>query len=52
MVDEVRQLPASVDGLAGDGVGPGDGPRAAAEHPDFADLKITQLQRGNRSDLK
>ena len=43
MVDEVRQFPASVDRLAGDGVGSGDGPRSAAEHADFADLKTIQF---------
>ena len=42
VVDEVRQLPASVDGLAGDSVGSGHRPRSAAEHSNFADLQ-TQL---------
>ena len=34
------QFPAGVDGLAGDGVGPGDRPGAAAEHPNLAHLEI------------
>ena len=43
MVDEVRQLPAGVDRLAGDGVGPGDGPGAAAEHANLADVAVLPL---------
>lgn len=38
MVDEPRQFPHSVHRLASEAVGPGDGPRSAAEHADFAHL--------------
>ena len=38
MVDEVRQFPVSVDGLAGDAVGSGDGPGSAAEDSHLANL--------------
>ena len=44
MVDEVGQFPASVDRLAGDGVGSGHGPWPAAEDTNFAHLKTTQFQ--------
>ena len=47
MVDEVGQFPAGVDGLAGDGVGPGDRPGATAEHTNFAHLETPQLERGH-----
>ena len=47
MVDEVGQLPAGVDGLAGDGVGPGHRSGATAEHTNFADLETPQLERGH-----
>lgn len=40
MVDEPRQFPHSVHRLASQAVGPRDGSRAAAEHADFAHLKI------------
>ena len=43
MVDEVRQLPAGVDRLAGHGVGPGHRPGAAAEDSNFADLRRQEV---------
>ena len=39
MIYKSGQLPVPVDLLAGDVVGPGDGPGTAAEHADLAHLQ-------------
>ena len=42
MVDEVGKPPVPVDRLAGEAVGAGDCPGAAAEHADLPDLHMVQ----------
>ena len=44
MVDEVGKPPVPVDRLAGEAVGPGDGPGAAAEYADLPDLHTTRFR--------